>query len=140
MPLACFPILILLAPTLDTAVQVTIRSDAGDKYYSVGITKAALDKAPIWKDDADTPPLSARKAMKLAAAMKDKLVRNPDGGHWELVSMSLVEARAGQWFWQANYEWLKDGVFTGAGRPHLRLVVLMDGTVIEPEAIEYKRR
>src|SRR4051794_35689991 len=32
------------------------------KCYRVTITQAALDKAPAWKDDAENPPLAARKA------------------------------------------------------------------------------
>ena len=135
---ACIPVLLLLVPMSDPGVRVTIYSDPGDKGYIVNVTQAALDKAPVWKVDADTPPIPARTAMKLAAAMKGKLVKIPDGGRWELTSMLLVDARAGQWYWQANYEWRRNGASTGVP-PYLRLVVLMDGTVIEPEAIEYKR-
>jgi hypothetical protein len=51
-------------------------SHVPSKQYVVTIPVAALEKSPAWTDDAENPPVSARKAIKLANEMKDRVVRN----------------------------------------------------------------
>jgi hypothetical protein len=111
--------------------DTTYSSYAFSKQYIVSISRAALEKAPSWKDDADNPPLSAKKAIKLANEMKDSLVKDTEDFKWKLESAALKPAGDGKWYWLVHY----DAVFQSAptGQPnHLRLVVLMDGTVIKP--------
>jgi hypothetical protein len=101
------------------------------KQYIVNITQKALDNTPIWADGADHPPLSARKATQLADKMRATLVKNREGYTWTLKSISLIPAGEGKWYWLAYYQEIFFGISSGLPND-LRLVVLMDGTVIKP--------
>jgi hypothetical protein len=108
------------------------------KQYVVTISVAALEKSPAWRDDAENPPLSARKAIKLANEMKDRVVKDSDDHKWTFKDAALHPAVDGKWYWLVYYEFEQqqpsNGVIIGSsGHPaFLRLVVLMDGTVIKP--------
>jgi hypothetical protein len=107
-------------------------SYAFSKQYIVSITSETLEKSPTWKEDDENPPLPARKAIRLANKMKDSLVKDSKDYKWKLQSASLQPSDAGKWYWLVHY----DAEFQGAGSTgvpdHLRLVVLMDGTVVKP--------
>jgi hypothetical protein len=107
------------------------------KQYKVTISEEALKKSPAWQSDAENPPLSARKAIKLANEMKDSLVQDSKGYKWELQSASLEPADDDKWYWLINYEAHKPGLSNR--RPdNLRVAVLMDGTVVKPEVKDNK--
>ena len=131
-------ILLLAVPGADPEPKVGVYSYHLGKKYAVLVTQAALDKAPVWKADADDPPLSARKAMKAAGAARARLVPDTADWKWDLRSAALWEASPGRWYWEVTFvaEYPRGGVVGRA--PTLRLVVLMDGTVVEPEVSEDK--
>jgi hypothetical protein len=114
---------------------VSFWSYAFGKCYSVAVTQAALDKAPVWKDDSDNPPVAARKAMRLADRLKDKLVKDNDKYRWKREEAALQEAGEGQWYWVVSYKAVYRGRCSSGVAPFLHLVVLMDGTVVEPKVI-----
>jgi hypothetical protein len=115
----------------------SVGSYAFSKQYWVTIPREALDKSPSWNDDADNPPLSARKAIKLATQMKDSLVKDSKDFKWVLSTASLEPVGDDKWFWLINFEAQFQGGLLD-GHPHfLRLVVLMDGTVIKPQVKNY---
>jgi hypothetical protein len=118
--------------------ELTICSYAFSKQYAVRVPDEALEKSPSWKDDAENPPLSAKKAIKLATEMKDSLVKDSKNYKWTLTSARLEPAGGGKWYWLIYYE----AQFPiGTGIPdHLRLVVLMDGKVIKPEVRKYPEK
>jgi hypothetical protein len=117
--------------------EIVLASYAFSKQYIVTISDEALEKSPTWKDDADNPPVSARKAIELANETKDALVKDSKQFKWRLGSASLRPAGKGKWYWLVYYEALFQGVSTGFPH-HLRLVVLMDGKVIKPEVRDRK--
>ena len=119
-----------LAPVV--RAEVTIYSYAFSKQYVVRVSNEALKESPSWKDDAENPPLSAKKAIKLANDMKDSLVKDGKSFKWILESASLKPARGDRWYWLLNYEVEFEGAHVGPPQ-NLRLIVLMDGTVIKPE-------
>ncbi|WP_254507973.1 hypothetical protein [Anatilimnocola floriformis] len=108
-------------------------SYAFSKVYLVTISAEDVERSPAWSDDAENPPISARKALQLALAMKNSLVKDQDNFKWQLKSAELTPTfdRPGKWYWLVTYEAIFQGGSTGMP-PHLRLVVLMDGTVIKP--------
>jgi hypothetical protein len=120
--------------------ELTVFSYAFSKQYSVTVSSDALENSPSWKDDAENPPLSAKKAIKLATEMKDSLVKDSKDFKWSLESTSLRPASGDKWYWLVSYE----ARFQGAGStgvPHnLRLIVLMDGKVIKPEVRKYPKK
>jgi hypothetical protein len=110
------------------------------KVYGVTVTDETLKKSPSWKDDVDEPPLPARTAMKLAGEAKNALVKDTDQWAWKLESLGLRRRipRSGpeKWYWLARYETqlLYGGL---GGMPFdLYVVVLMDGTVLNPIALK----
>jgi hypothetical protein len=115
----------------------TYYSYAFGKQYAFKITTEMLAKSPSWPENSDNPPLPARKAIRLATALKDRLVKDSEAFKWHLVSAQLernwgLKTDTGKWWWLINFE-AHVRVGGQSGRPiNLRVVVLMDGTVIEP--------
>ncbi len=128
-----------MAPTVRADISgISFASYADSKQFKVKVTREALEKSPAWKDDAENPPLSARKAIKLANETKESLVKDSEQYVWKLRSVSLEPAGEGRWYWLVNYEaHVRRGGSTGIP-PNLRLVVLMDGKVIKPEVKDYR--
>ena len=107
-------------------------SRAFGKVYSVTVNDDQLDASPAWAEDEEHPPLSARHAMKLATELKDRLVNDSDDYKWKLETASLNAASEHKWYWLIQFGVdYRSAIFAGTP-PDLRLVVLMDGTVIEP--------
>lgn len=102
------------------------------KYYISTITETDLLQCPSWDQDAENPPISARKALYLATKMKDSLVKDEAGCKWPLLSVELYPASLGRWVWVAKY---RRTLWFGAVAPfdELAIVVMMDGTVIKPK-------
>lgn len=123
----------LVAPV---RAETTLYSYAFSKQYIVSISDEALEKSPPWKEDAENPPLSARKAIKLANEMKDSLVKDSKRYKWVLQFASLYPTGEGKWYWLVHYDAEFQGGSTGIPN-HLQLVVLMDGTVITPLVKDY---
>jgi len=120
---------------MDRGYSTTYGSTVAGKQYLVTVTQRALEKAPVWKDDAENPPLSARKAIRLADQLKSKLADDTDKWKWDRETASLVEWVPGRWYWLVSYEGRPtDGIASG-NMPRVQLVVLMDGTVVEPKEV-----
>lgn len=122
---------ILFASAPRTTHAQTYSSYAFSKQYKVEITRENLNASPEWKENEENPPLSARKAIVIATKLKDKLVKDSVEFKWKLQRASLTPAVNDKWYWLVHF----DAEFQGgsSGIPnHLRLVVLMDGTAVEP--------
>ena len=126
--------LVALTPCWCSGQTHSYYSYADGKQFRVDFRREDVAKAPQWKADAENPPLSPRKAIKLANAVREKLVKDNDDWKWQLDSITLVPTneRHEGWFWLVNYnqEFVK-GDLIGVP-PILVLAVLMDGTVPEP--------
>lgn len=105
------------------------------KAYVITFTREDLAKTPAWHSDAENPPLSARKAITLADALREKLVKDSDEWHWMRAAASIqFDNESGRCYWLVRYEAESaDGVPLAGSPPHLRLVVLMDGTILKPK-------
>lgn len=124
---------VLACPTFVFA-EFTIWSMAVEKSYTVTVTQEALQTSPCWADGEENPPLSARRAIVLATAKKDKLVSDSADWKWHLESASLHQVEEGRWVWLVHFEAYPPSFGGIAGAPpFLNLVVLMDGTIIEPK-------
>ena len=108
--------------------------------YTVSLNHETIQKTPDWADDQENPPISARKAAKLATEMKDSLAKGTKASNWKLDSLSLMKIE-GKWLWTATFTprdeellaELKHATDSQDGFPQLTLPVLMDGTVIKPK-------
>jgi hypothetical protein len=114
----------------------SISSRAFGKSYVSRITGAHFARSPKWEDDAENPPLSAKKARDLAEKMKDSLVKDSKKWKWHLPSLELCHMFA-RWFWVAKYHATFQGAYSGPPQT-LYIVVMMDGTVIQPDVTERK--
>ncbi len=118
-------------------------SYASEKMYMFEITPETLAKSPSWDRNTDNPPLPARKAIRAANVLKNKLVKDSKDYKWYLVSATLEQdwsesSDPGKWWWSINYEaHVRAGGETG-GINRLDIIVLMDGTVVEPKISDYK--
>ena len=129
-------IALTLLPTL-ALCDITYFSYAFAKQYAETIPRKALEKSPSWNGESENPPLSARKAIKLANEVKDTVVKDSKEIKWKLREASLVPTDDEKWYWLVYYEGVAQGFVISGIPPHLRLVVLMDGTVIKPEVNDY---
>lgn len=108
--------------------------------FKIEITEEAIQKTPAWRDENDNPPISVRRAIRLADGLRDKLVKDTTEWRWRLETASLVpwwpDLPSGRWFWEIRYHAYNEGGYTGPSND-LNLVVLMDGSVIQP--VRHKR-
>ncbi|MEQ8790412.1 MAG: hypothetical protein RIC55_29220 [Pirellulaceae bacterium] len=88
---------------------------------------------PIWKMGEPNPPLSVRDAIAQAVKLRNKLVHDEKNCVWGLKGALLTpwDAENGYWYWEVEFEQqILVGGSTGIPA-NLRLVVLMDGTVVK---------
>jgi hypothetical protein len=102
--------------------------------YVSSIPSDVLEKTPAWSDKDENPPLSARKALGMTEEVVKRMIKTPDD--WKVKLEGLTLCREGsRWYWHAQFVWHpKAGGFSGVP-PHLDVIVLMDGRVIEPRVI-----
>jgi hypothetical protein len=107
--------------------------------YASTITPEMRDSSPDWTDDAQNPPLSARKALTLAEATLratqkvniDPLLER------ELVGVRLIPLDGKKWCWEVSYEWHRHSGGESGIPYSFRVFVLMNGKTVEPEAREW---
>jgi hypothetical protein len=106
------------------------------------LTHDQLAKTPAWQQDSEFPPLSPRKAEDLALAMLHKITGER---HWTQPDISLrafdVEQGSSghrdiRWIYVLQFRLLGTMDFESGS---LNIIVLMDGTVIEPKRTDEKR-
>ena len=112
----------------------TYPSYAFGKTYTSIVKEDALMKCPAWLETAENPPVSVRKAMRLADAKRQQLVHDTKSCKWrrESVSLEFVDVEPSKrFYWHIHYQGHDSHALTGPG-DELDLFVLMDGKVVEP--------
>jgi len=112
------------------------------KNYAVTISEQDFKNSPAWDKQAENPPLPAQKALKLATAAKDTLVRDSQTWKWRLADVTLKSfgnrEDSRKWYWIVRYEaeHAPDPATAGSAGvcPELYVIVRMDGTVLPPPA------
>jgi len=106
----------------------------GEMHYTT-ITDKMLKASPRWDPKEPNPPLSIHRARQLADDMRTKFVRDTKVCQWKLESIQLVPAENDRWYWLVDYQESPRPGFGLQGFPGcLRLVVMMDGTVVMPNS------
>jgi hypothetical protein len=127
--------LLSLAATLSQVSAVreaeySIDSEAFGQTYWSYVFREQLEKTPVWKRDADNPPISARRAIEIAEKEVAK-VPAEDGLNRVVDAVALVPVRD-RWIWRVSFVWkVKVGGSTGVP-DHFYVLVLMDGSPIKP--------
>jgi len=106
-------------------------SYAFEKQYVCQITKEMIEKTPPWLDKFDSPPLPPRKALAIAEKMADELVGTKEGFKRELVCICLRPIEDG-WVWEIRFKWSPPNAATTGIQDYLNVMVLMDGTAVQP--------
>ena len=142
-PLACVLAIASGCATRPQEIQPLIRIAAAERpshlypyEYVSTVTESQVLSAPAWKRNAGHPPLSARKADELAKAVFRKL---PGRSTLERTEIHLVDLGDSiHWFYVVRFDTVNEAI---TGLPAwAEILVLMDGTVIEPKPIENSPR
>ena len=136
-----YSLTILLASSLIGEAGETHYSYAFGKRYAFEISDEALRRTPKWQDDSENPPISARQAIKAADELRRKLVPDTDDFKWfrESASINFIEEPK-RCVWEVIYV-ARFQQRESTGRPmRLSLFVLMDGTIVQPEVTDVKKR
>jgi hypothetical protein len=113
------------------------------KQFISTMSRERLVKTPSWNQVDENPPLSPRKAKELALAQLDKIVQ---GKNWEMPDIGLKAFNVSQhgparsdedvrWIYVLTFGLLGTADYEGG---HFKIIVLMDGTVVEPKGIPFK--
>ena len=107
------------------------QSNGFEGLYATIVTSEVLANTPIWSNDDDNPPLSAKRAREIATRKMAVMTKGLEHFNWRLTSLSLERIGDG-WFWLVTYT--SPPTDTARALP-IRIVVLMDGSVVEPKKI-----
>ena len=103
------------------------------------VVREQLARTPVWKEDSEFPPLSPRKAQDLAQMMLRKVAGER---HWAQPDIYLKpfdvtsddgDHREVRWLYVFHFGLLSNRDNNQAGS--FNIIVLMDGTVMEPRAV-----
>lgn len=136
-PLVCFLIAVLLNLTRPEAGTVHGFGLADGLVYHMMVTPTTLNRTPAWTDTSKEPPLSPLKAMLLADAKREKLVKDSGNWKWEFEKPALYQGPADRWYYEITYRCHFQGAVSTGPPMYLNLIVLMDGTV--PDPVVWKR-
>ena len=120
----------------------TFFSNSGGRTFKIEVTEEMLAHLPKWDRHRDNPPLSASEATMKADQVRRRLIEQEkitdqslyEGGAWRLMAAELtpLDDDLGLWYWLVRFEYV---VSSPEPPDELRLVVLMDGSVLEPTLV-----
>lgn len=115
----------------DEKIRIDVRCLVAGNLLRSTVTHGVLAKTPRWKEAADHPPLSARKAVELAAVTKERIASKVPDVRWTLESAAIVWVDKEQCYWRVQYDGYSNlGAMASPFR--LSIVVLMNGFAVEP--------
>ena len=110
--------------------EYTAEGEAFGVSYSSYVFRESLEKTPRWERNAEHPPVSARRALRIAEK-EAGIVSAREGYERRVHQVALVPVRD-RWIWEVSFIW-KGRVGGGTGIPdYLQVIILMDGSAIKP--------
>jgi hypothetical protein len=120
-----------------------VTSLAFGKTFKSNIDRDAFVNSPGWdQEKTDSPPVSPRKAIRLAEKIRKSVVKAPDDWKWHATTLQLflTGGHGNHCAWHVTFQAMP--VEPEAGLlPHyqeITLIVLMDGTVVKPVVADEK--
>lgn len=111
----------------EPGLEINWPTHVGETYFNSRLPISRLALTPKWEEADENPPVSARKAMAIAAEVMTGLA--PYGRDAKLNAPTLkLRESGGHWFWVVTYtpdDWRQF-------HSSFPIVVLMDGTVVRP--------
>lgn len=108
---------------------------ADSQQFVSRVSDAALARAPVWSQEVERPPLSPRRARRVACKQLQDSVQ--EARDWELREIGLVDTGDSlHWIYVVHFDRrYPDNVGVAEGVEFFDIVVLMDGISIRPEEI-----
>jgi hypothetical protein len=121
--------------------KLFVTSVAFGKTFTSKIDPVAFVKSPGWNQDkTDSPPVSARKAIRLAKKMRDSVVQAPDDWQWHATTLLLFLSADTHCAWHVTFQAVPVELEAGLVPDYqeVTFIVLMDGTVVKPSVADKK--
>jgi hypothetical protein len=107
------------------------------KTFESQVSPEEIARTPAWLPEAENPPLSARRAIQTSRQQMEAIVA--DRSVWRLDSVQLLDMGDHlHWMYLVEFERQYPEDVAVYGDHSLRILVLMDGTVITPKLKEAK--
>jgi hypothetical protein len=113
--------------------DIEIKNYVENRTIMVKVNKERLLRTPVWRTEAVNPPVSPKRAIGLANEMRKALVKDTARFKWRFVSAKLVrDTESERWYWKIGFEARVRAAEPPDYPQELELVVLMDGTAVQP--------
>jgi hypothetical protein len=101
------------------------------------VLRDTIRKSPAWDQETESPPVSPKKAIKLAEKMRKSVLKAPDDWEWHTMDLHLF-LLGDDCVWHVTFQAMPIEREAGLISPHeeITLIVLMDGTVIKPVVVD----
>jgi hypothetical protein len=143
------PLAIALLALTQSAQPIVEETDDGFRItthvartlYQSDLTRDAIRKTPAWDQETENPPVSLKKAIRLAEKMRKSVVNPPDNRKWEVANMHLIfEGKHCAWYVTFHTKPIEQEAGLIDDFDEITLFVLMDGTVIKPTVMGLDKR
>ena len=124
-------LLVAVALQASGADAAVFSSHVRGERLDFAVPRSVLQQTPAWSDADLSPPLPPRRAIQIAARQLRELM--PDPERWRLSRISMRPIAGGErWLYIVEYDEPPPGP-TGGITSSLGLVVLMDGSTVNPK-------
>lgn len=135
--------LLALTQVRETDDMFCVTSRTFGKTYKSCLTgndlRDAIRNSPAWDQETESPPVSPRKAIKLAEKMRKSVLKTPDDWGWRPMDVRLL-LLGDRCVWHVTFQATPIAPDAGLIPPHeeITLIVLMDSAVIKPVLVDEK--
>jgi len=105
-----------------------------DKEFSTIVTREQVSKTPAWNLRDDFPPLSPRKAERAAITKFHQLLKGSDDWERKRITLESIGDET-HWYYVVEFAPIEPQL---GPRTSLEIIVLMDGTVVDPKVEDAK--
>ena len=109
--------------------------DVGDRHFRSSVSFEKIRTAPRWSPATEkVPPLAPGRAQAIARRVLHRII--PSGSRWHLDAVRIVAGAGGtHWLYEISFRREYPPDVAVYGGEYVNLLVLMDGTTIEPQPI-----
>jgi len=116
----------------DRVVRRILDRHPSGSSYEVVVHESDLRRAPLWRDDEESPPLSPQQAKRMAKAYVSQFI--PESRNWRVERLSLEPINArDQWIYVVDFCPVPIGGSTFGNATPFQIVILLDGTLLQPQ-------
>jgi len=120
-------------PPLEAGTVQVVSQPTREELCLINVPPRALQRTPAWVKGDPEPPLSPLKAILRAETKSRALIPSPAKYTWEFDTVALKKWSEGRYYYEVTFRARPSQEKPGRQTPYLQLLVLMDGTVPEPD-------